>query len=70
MAKAHAKKKKDIINELCAHSDLIGDEKVKSFIKKIKTEKAKVLAKKHGIHKKATLFDSEDEDEEMVPAVA
>ena len=46
MAKAHAKKKQDIINELCNHVDIIGDEKVKAFIKKRKAEKAEKLAKK------------------------
>ena len=42
MAKAHAKKKKDVINELCNHADLIGDDKVKSYIMKAKAKKMAV----------------------------
>jgi hypothetical protein len=66
MAKAQAKKKQDIINELCNHVDIIGDEKVKAFIKKRKTEKAEKLAKKQGIHRKADLDESMEEDEPIV----
>lgn len=39
MAKAKAKKKQDVENELAKHSDLISDEKVKSYIEKKKEEK-------------------------------
>ena len=39
MAKAHAKKKQDVINELCTHSGLINDPKVKSYIEKKKAAK-------------------------------
>jgi hypothetical protein len=39
MAKAAAKKKQDIENELMNHSGLISDEKVKAFIEKKKLEK-------------------------------
>ena len=41
MAKAAAKKKMDIENELMKHSDLISDAKVKQFIVKKKEEKFK-----------------------------
>jgi large subunit ribosomal protein L24e len=79
MDKAKGKKKQDIINELCQHVDLIGDEKVKAFIKAKKTIKTNaiiakqqievaILAKKGiGIHAKANL-DSDDEDESMKSA--
>ena len=39
MAKAAAKKRQDIENELVKHSDLISDKKVKAFIEKKKEEK-------------------------------
>ena len=39
MAKAKAKKKTDIENELIKHSDLISDAKVKQFIERKKDEK-------------------------------
>ena len=39
MAKAQAKKKMDVENELMKHSDLISDEKVKQYIQKKKTLK-------------------------------
>lgn len=41
MAKAEAKKKQDIETELLKHSDLISDQKVKSYIEKKKEEKRK-----------------------------
>ena len=39
MAKAEAKKKKDLENELLTHSSLISDSKVKAYIEKKKEEK-------------------------------
>lgn len=46
MAKAAAKKRQDIENELVSHSDLISDVKVKAYIQKKKEEKhQKNLAK-------------------------
>lgn len=46
MAKAAAKKRQDIENELVSHSDLISDVKVKAYIQKKKDEKhQKNLAK-------------------------
>jgi len=46
MAKAEAKKKQDVENELLRHSDLISDAKVKSYIEKKKEQKRqKDLAK-------------------------
>ena len=39
MAKAKAKKKLDLENELMKHSDLISDTKVKQFIEKKKQAK-------------------------------
>lgn len=45
MAKAEAKKKHDIESELTKHIDLIGDNKVKSYILRKKEEKE---AKKKG----------------------
>ena len=68
MAKAHAKKKQDIINELCSHVDLIGDDKVKSFIKKRKAEKAEKLRTKHGIHRKPDLDDESMESDTPIVA--
>ena len=75
MSKAQAKKKQDVVNELCTHVDLIGDEKVKSYIKKKRALKEEALRKKHGIHKKLKWDDDEDmesasEDEEDMPVVA
>jgi len=46
MAKAKAKKKLDVENELLKHSDLISDEKVKQYIQKKKQEKQKKAAEK------------------------
>ena len=72
MAKAHSKKKMDVINELCTHVDLIKDDKVKSFIKKRKEVKAVAKAKRQGIYRKVANMDSdaemesEDEEEEVV----
>ena len=46
MAKAKAKKRTDVENELVKHADLIGDAKVKAYILKKKDEKRqKELAK-------------------------
>merc|ERR1740139_2002331 len=77
MAKAHSKKKMDVINELCTHVDLIKDDKVKSFIKKRKEVKAVAKAKRQGIYRKVANMDSdaemesEDEEEEVVaPKIA
>lgn len=72
MAKAEAKKKQDVQNELMTHSDLIGDKKVKAYIEKKKEEKRqKLMAKyeqenarksKGGIMgKDIDMLDSEDE---------
>ena len=47
MAKAKAKKKQDIENELMKHSGLISDDKVKSFIEKKKEEKRQKDLQKH-----------------------
>ena len=74
MAKAHAKKKMDVINELCTHVDLIKDDKVKSFIKKRKEEKAVSKAKRQGIYRKVYNCDSDvemgEESEEEMPKAA
>ena len=48
MAKAHAKKKQDVITELCTHEGLIKDPKVKSYIDKKKKEKEQARRKKLG----------------------
>ena len=77
MAKAEAKKKQDVQNELMTHSDLIGDKKVKAYIEKKKEEKRqKLMAKyeqenarksKGGIMgKDIDMLDSEDEQMEDV----
>jgi len=58
MAKAHAKKKLDVINELCQHSSLIKDEKVKNYIMKQKE-------KKSGIHRKQIAIESSAEEEDV-----
>jgi len=75
MAKAHAKKKMDVINELCTHVDLIKDDKVKSFIKKRKEEKAVSKAKRQGIYRKVYNCDSDvdmhsEDEEEIMPKAA
>lgn len=75
MAKAEAKKKKDVETELMTHSDLITDKKVKSYIEKKKEQKRQQLmakyekenAKKQGVMgKDIDMLDSEDEQMEDV----
>lgn len=73
MAKAEAKKKKDVENELLKHSDLISDKKVKAYIEKKKEEKRqKELAKysKQGaMGKDIDMLESESEEEEKMEIV-
>ena len=59
MAKAHAKKKQDVINELCTHEGLIKDPKDLSYIQKKKTQKENEKRKRLGQVK------VEESDEEM-----
>lgn len=73
MAKAEAKKKQDIENELQKHSDLISDQKVKSYIQKKKEEKrqkdlAKFLKQK-GTSKNKDIEMLESEEEEKMEIV-
>ena len=78
MAKAAAKKKQDIENELLTHSDLINDSKVKKYIEKKKEEKRlKQLAKyqeqanrSKGMGKDIDMLEeSEDEKMEIVEKI-
>lgn len=63
MAKAAAKKKQDIENELLKHSDLISDTKVKSYIQKKKEEKRqKDLAKWQSMGKDVEMIEEESEE--------
>lgn len=69
MAKASAKKKSDIENELMKHSDLITDTKVKTFIEKKKEEKRLKDNIKKGIKEMVTdvnMLESEEEEEQVV----
>ena len=77
MAKASAKKKADMENELMKHVDLIPDEKVKTYIQKKKSEKQKRIAARQQPtkSKKAMLIDedmdmeSEESEEEQQKVV-
>ena len=80
MAKADAKKKQDVENELLTHSGLISDEKVKAYIEKKKEEKrqkdlakfqAQNRGKKTGVMGKDVdmLEDSEEEKMEIVETI-
>ena len=66
MAKAVAKKKTDVENELMKHSDLISDSKIKSYIEKKKeVKRVKDLARYQQGHmsKNTEMLESEDESE-------
>ena len=66
MAKAKAKKRADIENELVKHADLISDKKVKAFIEKKREEKrAKDQAKwaKQGASMRKDIEMVEEESE-------
>ncbi len=68
MAKAKAKKRQDVENELVKHSDLIADPKVKQYIMKKKEEKRqKEIQKwqKQGAMRKDVDMLMEDSEEEI-----
>lgn len=73
MAKAEAKKKQDVENELLTHSDLIPNPKVKKYIEKKKEEKRqKQLAKYQeearkgkSMGKDIDMLEESEEDEKM-----
>ncbi|CDW73289.1 60s ribosomal protein l24 [Stylonychia lemnae] len=71
MAKAEAKKKQDVENELLTHSGLISDSKIKSYIERKKEEKRlKDLAKfqqqnKKSMSKDMDMLEDNESDEEM-----
>ena len=80
MAKADAKKKQDVENELLTHSGLISDGKIKAYIEKKKEEKrqkdlakfqAQNRGKKTGVMGKDVdmLEDSEEEKMEIVETI-
>ncbi len=80
MAKAKAKKRQDVENELLKHADLIGDAKVKAFIMKKREQKLKerqdryekeatAAAKKQGVMGKDVDMLMEDSEEESVEEV-
>lgn len=76
MAKAAAKKRIDVENELMTHVDNISDPKVREFIKNKKAAKLAALRerqersgpKKEGVWKKDAKMVSESESEEGVVA--
>ncbi len=76
MAKAAAKKRIDVENELMTHVDNISDPKVREFIKNKKAAKLAALRerqersgpKKEGVWKKDAKMVSESESEEEVVA--
>ena len=73
MAKAAAKKRMDVENELMTHVDSISDPKIKQFIKEKKTEKLankrerqeRSGPRKAGVWAKEAQLESESEDESM-----
>lgn len=73
MAKASAKKRQDIENELAKHSDLIADDKVKAYIQKKKEEKRQKemakWAKQGGSMSKDVDMLEESEEEIAEPIV-
>ena len=75
MAKAKAKKRLDVENELLKHADLISDGKVKAFIMKKKEQKLKERQEKyakeakHGAMGKDVDMLMEDSEEESVEEV-
>ena len=75
MAKAKAKKRLDVENELLKHADLISDGKVKSYIMKKKEQKFKETQEKyakeakHGAMGKDVDMLVEDSEEESVEEV-
>ena len=76
MAKAAAKKRSDVENELMTHVDLISDPKIKEFIAEKKVAKLaerrarqdRSGPKKTGIWAKDAVFESSSEEEEVVAA--
>ena len=73
MAKATAKKRMDVENELMTHVDNISDPKVKEFIREKKAAKLAALRerqarsgpKKEGIWKKDVVMESEESEEDV-----
>ena len=66
MAKAKAKKRQDIENELVKHSDLISDPKVKQYIEKKKQEKRKkTMASYNTMRKDVEMIESSEEESEV-----
>ena len=71
MAKAAAKKRMDVENELMTHVDNISDPKVREFIREKKAAKLAALRerqarsgpKKEGIWKKDVVMESEESEE-------
>lgn len=76
MAKAEAKKKQDVENELLTHSSLISDGKVKAYIEKKKEEKRQKDLQKFQAQKGKSmgkdmdmLEESEEEQMEIVETI-
>jgi hypothetical protein len=77
MAKAAAKKRMDIENELMTHVDLIKDPKIKEYIQEKKTLKLaakrerqdRSSGRKTGVWAKDAEMDSESEEEEVAKPV-
>ena len=74
MAKAKAKKRQDIENELVKHTDLISDAKVKAFILKKKEAKKERERQKYArtgaMRKDVEMLESDSESVEEVKVVA
>ena len=77
MAKAKAKKRTDIENELLRHADLISDTKVKAFIMKkrekqleLRQEKYAKEAKYSAMRKDVEMLVEESEEDEDIKALA
>ena len=77
MAKAKAKKRTDIENELLRHADLISDTKVKAFIMKkrekqleLRQEKYAKEAKYSAMRKDMEMLVEESEEDEDIKALA